>query len=192
LNLIEGSNVTLTIADDSGNEEVDVTIAASGGGGVFGTEQFQTLSYDYHQVSFTSYQKIDFEFSSPAPYDPDNNLVNNGAGDNYFLCPATGYYYFYSTVSGYPNDGSISATSGWVSLNFTVNSTRNFVNTGQYYFENNGVQLGGGQMSIAGALILALTSGDKVYLEIQSGLNPGTFDTNGGSFNSLFGGWRIA
>lgn len=33
LNLIEGSNITLTIADDPGNEEVDVTIAASGGGG---------------------------------------------------------------------------------------------------------------------------------------------------------------
>jgi hypothetical protein len=33
LNLIEGTNVTLTVADDSGDEEVDVTIAASGGGG---------------------------------------------------------------------------------------------------------------------------------------------------------------
>ena len=29
LNLIEGSNVTLTVADDSGSEEVDITIAAS-------------------------------------------------------------------------------------------------------------------------------------------------------------------
>lgn len=33
LNFIEGTNVTLTIADDPGNEEVDVTINASGGGG---------------------------------------------------------------------------------------------------------------------------------------------------------------
>jgi hypothetical protein len=33
LNLIEGSGVTLTVADDSGNEEVDITIAAAGGGG---------------------------------------------------------------------------------------------------------------------------------------------------------------
>ncbi len=32
VNLIEGANVTLTVADDSGNDEVDVTIAASGGG----------------------------------------------------------------------------------------------------------------------------------------------------------------
>jgi hypothetical protein len=32
LNLIEGSNVTLTVSDDPTNEEVDVTIASSGGG----------------------------------------------------------------------------------------------------------------------------------------------------------------
>jgi hypothetical protein len=32
INLIEGSNVTLTVSDDNGNEEVDVTIASSGGG----------------------------------------------------------------------------------------------------------------------------------------------------------------
>ena len=36
INFIEGSNVTLTVADDSSNEEVDVTInsTAAGGGGV--------------------------------------------------------------------------------------------------------------------------------------------------------------
>lgn len=33
LNLIEGSNVTLTFNDDAGNDEVDVTISAAGGGG---------------------------------------------------------------------------------------------------------------------------------------------------------------
>lgn len=33
INFIEGSNVTLTVTDDAGNEEVDVTIAASAGGG---------------------------------------------------------------------------------------------------------------------------------------------------------------
>lgn len=33
INFIEGANVTLTVADDAGNEEIDVTIAASGGGG---------------------------------------------------------------------------------------------------------------------------------------------------------------
>lgn len=34
VNLIEGTNVTLTVADDSNNEEVDVTISATGGGSV--------------------------------------------------------------------------------------------------------------------------------------------------------------
>lgn len=33
LNFIEGTNVTLTISDDAGNDQVDITIAASGGGG---------------------------------------------------------------------------------------------------------------------------------------------------------------
>lgn len=37
LNLIEGTGVTLTVADDSGNEEVDVTVAAAGGTGPGGT-----------------------------------------------------------------------------------------------------------------------------------------------------------
>lgn len=37
LNFIEGTNVTLTVADDAANEEVDVTIAASGGGSVSAT-----------------------------------------------------------------------------------------------------------------------------------------------------------
>lgn len=34
LNLIEGTNVTLTVADDSVNDRVNVTINASGGGGI--------------------------------------------------------------------------------------------------------------------------------------------------------------
>ena len=40
LNLIEGANVTLTVADDGGNEEVDVTIASAGGGTGSDTSQF--------------------------------------------------------------------------------------------------------------------------------------------------------
>ena len=33
LNFIEGTNITLTIADDAGNDQVDITIDAAGGGG---------------------------------------------------------------------------------------------------------------------------------------------------------------
>lgn len=40
INFIEGSNVTLTVADDSGNEEVDVTIASSGSGSGLGVVEF--------------------------------------------------------------------------------------------------------------------------------------------------------
>ena len=39
INFIEGSNVTLTVTDDSGNEEVDVTIASSGGASGYATVQ---------------------------------------------------------------------------------------------------------------------------------------------------------
>lgn len=34
INLIEGSNVTLTVQDDSVNDRVNVTIASTGGGGI--------------------------------------------------------------------------------------------------------------------------------------------------------------
>lgn len=37
INFIEGTNVTLTVADDAGNEEIDVTIAAAGSGTVTNT-----------------------------------------------------------------------------------------------------------------------------------------------------------
>lgn len=33
INLIEGSNVTLTVADNAGSDRVDVTVTSSGGGG---------------------------------------------------------------------------------------------------------------------------------------------------------------
>lgn len=35
LNLVEGSNITLTVGDDSANDEVDVTIAAASGAAAF-------------------------------------------------------------------------------------------------------------------------------------------------------------
>jgi hypothetical protein len=41
LNFIEGSNVTLTVSDDAGSDEVDITIASSGGGGA-GTADYVT------------------------------------------------------------------------------------------------------------------------------------------------------
>lgn len=56
LNLIEGSNVTLTVADDSADEEIDVTIASSGGAG-YTDEQAQDavggILVDTATVDFT-------------------------------------------------------------------------------------------------------------------------------------------
>lgn len=56
INFIEGANVTLTIADDAGNEEVDVTIAASGGGGGGGT-------WTEAEVDFGSTPKYEASFT---------------------------------------------------------------------------------------------------------------------------------
>ena len=40
LNFIEGANITLTIVDDAVNSEIDITIAAAGGGGTSWLNQF--------------------------------------------------------------------------------------------------------------------------------------------------------
>jgi len=74
LNLIEGSGVTLTVADDSVNEEVDITIAASGGGSSITIEEVDgtptesaptklifpngTLSIVGHEVTYTPAEMI--------------------------------------------------------------------------------------------------------------------------------------
>lgn len=66
LNFIEGTNVTLTIADDVGNDQVDITIAASGGGGVSDgdkgdisvTASGATWTIDSDVVTFAKMQNI--------------------------------------------------------------------------------------------------------------------------------------
>ena len=65
LNFIEGSNITLTIADDAGNEEVDITIAASGGG------SGHTIADD--GTPFTARATLDFQ---------DGFVVADNAGAN--------------------------------------------------------------------------------------------------------------
>ncbi len=57
INFIEGTGVTMTIADDAGNDEVDVTINASGGGMGYTNEEAQdavgTILTDTSSINFT-------------------------------------------------------------------------------------------------------------------------------------------
>ena len=62
INLIEGSNVTITVADDSGNDEVDVTIASTGSGGATNINDLGdvtiTTAADSHILQYSSGQWI--------------------------------------------------------------------------------------------------------------------------------------
>lgn len=53
LNFIEGSNVTLTVADDSANDKIDITIASSGGGGGGGILHGSTTGTDTYTTTIT-------------------------------------------------------------------------------------------------------------------------------------------
>ena len=54
INMIEGSNVTLTITDDPTNNEVDVTIASSGGGGGASLGLIQAVHAGYVNTAITA------------------------------------------------------------------------------------------------------------------------------------------
>jgi hypothetical protein len=53
LNFIEGSNVTLTVADDSANDKIDITIASSGVGGGSGILHGSTTGTDTYTTTIT-------------------------------------------------------------------------------------------------------------------------------------------
>jgi hypothetical protein len=54
VNFIEGSNVTLTVADDAGNDEIDVTIAAATGAGKI-VQDLETSDTTNRSTTSTSY-----------------------------------------------------------------------------------------------------------------------------------------
>lgn len=56
INFMEGTNVTLTIADDAANGEIDVTINASGGGG-------GSVTWTEVEVDFGSTPRFDASFT---------------------------------------------------------------------------------------------------------------------------------
>ena len=54
LNFIEGSNVTITVTDDGTDNEVDVTIAASGSGGGISMGVAQAVRAGYANTFITA------------------------------------------------------------------------------------------------------------------------------------------
>ena len=63
LNFIEGTNVTLTVADDAGNNEVDITITAAGGGGGGSTawldQFFPAVDTSAHKGTYATIPMLD-------------------------------------------------------------------------------------------------------------------------------------
>jgi len=76
LNFIEGSNVSITVADDSINEEVDITISSVGGGNNFAPTGAQYLTLD-----------LDGTLTNERVFLPGENLsaTNGGPNSNYTL-----------------------------------------------------------------------------------------------------------
>lgn len=68
LNFVEGSNVTITLTDQAGSEQVDVTIAASGGGGTPAVSVVTETSYGQNSAvgTGTNYARQDHTHGSPA------------------------------------------------------------------------------------------------------------------------------
>jgi len=103
LNLIEGSNVTLTVTDDPTDEEVDVTIASSGGGG--GTPSDTVVNETNFGQSpsagvASTYSRGDHTHGTPTFLTHDrayheNDLIPNVASDP--ASPANGDTWFNST-----------------------------------------------------------------------------------------------
>lgn len=67
LNLIEGANVTITVADDAADEEVDITIAAAGGGGTPASTVVAETSYGQASAvgTGTDYARNDHTHGTP-------------------------------------------------------------------------------------------------------------------------------
>lgn len=63
LNLIEGANVTLTVADDAGDNEVDITITSAGGGGGGGSDWlhqfFQAVDTNAYKGTYATIRMLD-------------------------------------------------------------------------------------------------------------------------------------
>lgn len=94
INLIEGSNVTLTVADNPGNNAVDITVASTGGGG--GTDQYVKVSAAdttsaYLDSKITVSLGLVKSIGSPAGNETLNIALPTGATNNTFRYNGTAW-----------------------------------------------------------------------------------------------------
>ena len=94
INLIEGSNVTLTVADNPGNNAVDITVASTGGGG--GTDQYVKISAAdttsaYLDSKITVSLGLVKSIGSPAGNETLNIALPTGATNNTFRYNGTAW-----------------------------------------------------------------------------------------------------
>lgn len=88
LNLIEGANVTLTVADDAGGEKVDVTIAAAAGGGGASATTIETDlgppktsgKFTIVDAAITAAKKV-LIWQAPGPYTGKGTLADEAEMD---------------------------------------------------------------------------------------------------------------
>ena len=121
LNFIEGSNVTLTIADDAGGDEVDITIAAASGAGIGG-------SITDNQIAVGATTADDIEGSASFLFDGSHLTVVNyefdanqtvGAGQDNFVLTydnATGLISLEAVPAGGAEVNDLSAAVTWVNV----------------------------------------------------------------------------
>lgn len=157
LNLIEGSGVTLTVADDSGNEEVDITIAASGG-----TTLDRCLVYRSGSQSISSATPTFATFNAEV-YD-SNSLHSTVTNTTRITIATTGAYAV--------------AFWGQFASNSTGYRSSAIYKNGTDVLDTQAHPAASGTVSgVANSIHASLTAGD--YLEVQ------VEQTSGGSLNLL-------
>jgi len=110
INLIEGSNVTLTVTDDAGNNEVDVTVAASGAGSGVAVENNGSAvateaTINFVPGTYTTVSATDAGSKVNVTFDVDTGTVLTKATSQ-----AGGHLYCASTASGAASTCSVSPT----------------------------------------------------------------------------------
>lgn len=87
VNLIEGANITLTVADDSGNNEVDVTIAAAGGAAGSTVYARKTSDQNVTSATFVDITGLTVSVLANAVYRVKAGifLITSAAGEGYNL-----------------------------------------------------------------------------------------------------------